>query len=207
MNLPPDACPIAYVCIREFCDNLDGTQSLIYDNWDDDWEELKSEACCRKLRPETIRYRAFFAVELIYTELIPMQFFAASLPDLQVEMQNLRVPRTPDGMQELKAKAEKLRKRCGARAVTAKMKGCSTDIQMFFQMSKPSESFEKLTDTCDVLARCLRRGNVNGMTKVGADLAWCMHQAFMPLLDAEQMVRSLLSVTSDNPIHPWQRKT
>lgn len=208
MNLPENACPVAYTCIREYTDSLVASDSLIHDLFGgvDDWDVLREESLSRPLEPTTIRLRAFFAVELIYNELLPMQFFAAALTDHQQEWQDLRVDRTVEGMKWLEAKALKSQRGFNARSAIATLKRDEKLIQLGFALAKPAETFEKLARVCDVLAGCLRRDDIKGMTIVGSHLAWSMQNAHQTLAEAERMVRALIGVGTSNPIHAWQRE-
>jgi hypothetical protein len=208
MNLPKNACPVAYTCIREYTARLSDSTVLDHSVFggDDDWDELRQESLSRSLEPKAIRLRAFFAVELIYNELLPMQFFAAALPEHQEEWQGLRVDRTVEGMKWLEAKALKSQRRFNARSAIATLKRDETLIQLGFALAKPAETFEKLARVCDVLAGCLRRDDIKGMTIVGSHLAWSMQNAHQTLVESERMVRALLSVGTSNPIHAWQRE-
>lgn len=212
MNLPENACPVAYTCIREYI-NLSGPNSA--DIWsgvdaglseEDTWGDLIQEAKGYALSPETTRLRAFFSVELIYSELLPMQFFAAAMLEHQQEWQSLRVDRTVEGMKGLGETALKAERRFNARSAIAVLKCDPGLVQLGFALAKPAETFGKLAKVCDVLAGCLRRDDIKGMTIVGSHLAWSMINAHKSRLEAEYMMRALLGVSTSNPIYAWQRE-
>lgn len=208
MNLPDDACPIAWPGIRAYrshCANFFGGSGLFEGTEEEDWEELL-KAARGNITPGTVRARAFFVVELIYTELLPLQFMSVSLPDVQRELMDLRFPRTPDGMKAVVEAAAKYKRRFAAREAIARIKKDNRDIQLGFGLAKPVEALGKLAQVCEVVGGCLRRDDLKGMTIVGQTLGWFLVNSSQPPLEAETLVRALLSVDASNPIYPWQRE-
>jgi hypothetical protein len=204
MNIPKNACPVAYVAIREYHISLISTEELTVDLGfggvsEDDWQDLLVEACAHRPTTETIHLRGLFSVELVYSELLPRQLLASSLSEAQRELKELRIDRTPAGMEELKALAERYRRKLGAR-----MAFSSITRELCTGAAKPESTLGRLVRTCDILAGCLRRNDTKGVTLVGEHLAQSLYESPLPLTDVERAFRGILSVSASNPIHPWE---
>ena len=113
---------------------------------------------------------------------------------------------TFEGMKWLEGRSLKSQRRFNARSTIAVLKRDEKLIQLGFALARPAETFEKLARVCDVLAGCLRRDDIKGMTIVGEHLACSIRNAHQSVVEAERMVRALLSVSTSNPIHAWQRE-
>lgn len=135
-----------------------------------------------------------------------MQFLAASMPDVQREIMNLRFPRTVDGMRSAVLTAEKYKRKFYAHATIARLKRDDRLTQQSFILPGPADGFGLLAQACEVLSGCLHRGDLEGITVVGDVLGRSLTSAHQPMLEAETIFRSLLDVNATNPIHPWQRE-
>lgn len=213
MPIPRFACPVVYTCVRSYLAYVTRLRDLrdpaqvdwsMFGQSDEDWGDILQTSEVGRPTPETVRLRAFFALELVYNELIPRQLFASSVNLVSEEMRNLRIARTEQGMEKLGELALLYKKRLGARAVIAKLKRDNT-VQLGYTLARPADTFDKLHESCSAMAGCLRRGDLKKVSVVGENLSWSFSNALVPELEVEQIVRTMLTVDATNPIHAWER--
>lgn len=204
MNLPSTACPVTYCALRTYTRMHDDDGPLGLPDYDH-FEEVKREAKVCDPSPETVRLRAFFALELIYTETLPKVYFAASIEDIQKFLQEIRTPRTVEGLQTLKSRLEQAKKKSAARAALIKLRGDKNPMSGAM-MTNPLVMLDRLVELCDVLTGCLRRDDLKGMTLIGDFLGHSFYEMNEVSMELELIARVLLSINSKNPLHPWERE-
>lgn len=221
MNPPYNGCPIVRTVLMNIRGDEGHFDPISTHNWED-WDELEEEAEQATPSDDTIRLRAFYAIELIYSEVIPRQLFSAdvvqpstlkalvpthtSTPGPDYIKKNY--PRSCEGLAELSADANRLRGRLAAMTTISVIKKERRDASLQWAdiFDKIRAIVELLQEAVDILCGCLRRRDTKNIIRIGEILYMAMLAANYTSSDTETELRTLLTIHRENAIAPWQKK-
>lgn len=157
----------------------------------------------------TVRIRAFYAVELLYSEVISRQLFAATATSIVVtQFLDTNYPRSSAGLKKLAEDARRLHSRLSAMATVSILKKDRRDasLQSADIYNNVCLTVNMLLESIDTLTGCLRRDDAAGIGRIGAYLAEAMDKAAYPASEMESHLRTMLRLNLNNAISPWQKK-
>ena len=211
MDFPRNACPIVYTCLQKYqklsaegkVAGIFGDAGVYLNPWRSEWwQDLEEEAATNRVSEEQTLLRAFFALEVIYSDLLHRQAFIANADYSDVLREHfcgLKVERSPSGLKELLGHIHAYTNKAKAAVVTIVIKQ-----QPSAHLKSPIRTLEILAHSCEVLSGCLRRNDFKCITLVGEDLAECLAETCIDDSYVEELMKVLLTVGVDNPIHAWE---
>jgi hypothetical protein len=212
MDFPRDACPIVYSCLKKYEElvaqgkvaGVFGAAGIYFSLDRADWYlDLLESASTSYVSERQTLLRAFFAIELMYTDILQRQTIVASsayADKIKDHFSGLKAARSPSGLEFLQREAEAYVNKAKAAVATAAIK-----LEPREHMEPPVHTLTMIAHSCSVLAGCMRRGDFKGITLIGEDLAHCMAGAFLEDSAIEDLLSATLSVGPDHPIHAWER--
>lgn len=211
MNTPRNGCPIVIKAIATLEEALQWSVGIFaFDSNVDDLHGLLEEARDQSPDDATLRLRAFYVVELIYSDIIQRKMFSESVGSLDVTtFLRPSYDRSTTGLLQLKDDLTRLRNRLSAESVVRKMKNDRKTSSL--QWAKIYESVVEVIDISEgivnVLEGCLRRDDLRGIASVGHGLARSMLSAHYTISDTEPVLRAILDINKEHALAPWQKKT
>ena len=202
MTLPTTACPITYTCAREYLDTF--TTNIAIGILDPDgMQEVLGDARVSNPTKETVFLRGFFVAELVYSDLLPKQCTASGFPEVTKEVKSMDIPRTEKGVLDLREHVEAWRRKVTSRCAIATIK---KDFHRGQMQSALASTFEYLVQLCETLSGCLRRNDTKNIYTMGCEFAKVLAATNATHMDVELILRALLTVSTSNPIHAWERE-
>jgi len=208
MSIPKHACPITHACLHIVRQSRDTSPTLFNFSEEDKWGELEEEASANAPSNESQRLRAFYAIEVIYHELLPQLFFSISDPDFQRAFMELRASRSVEGLDELLGVIHRFKRKTGARRTILKIKGNKNDNsqQLAELLKRPNKVLEACASAVEALKKSLRSDQVRGLSTVGQALA----NSFIESSESQDSIQghltTLLTITAGKAVTPWNRK-
>jgi len=210
MSTPKLACPITCACLHIIRQSRDTSPALfsIFVGEEDNWGELEEEARTNAPSIESQRLRAFYAIEVIYHELLPQLFFSISDPDFQRAFMELRASRSVEGLDDLLGVIQKFKRKTGARRTILKLKGNKADNsqQLAELLQRPNKVLKACESAAEALKKSLRSSNV-GLSVVGSALGHSLVESSETLDNIQNHLVILLTITTRKAVSPWNRQT
>jgi hypothetical protein len=167
-----------------------------------DWDELAEEAAY-PVTDETARLRAFYALELLYDQILPYEMFAVLVP-----LSGTHYAREAGAIAQLMSDLARIEKRLNAQITVAALtkEALSSRMQRIALSERAAGLLPLIQQVAGILLGCLRRGDVQHLDKVGELLVACMMQARLVVTTIESELRTILTINKENAITPWQKK-
>ena len=150
MSTPKLACPITCACLHIIRQSRDTSPALfsIFVGEEDNWGELEEEARTNAPSIESQRLRAFYAIEVIYHELLPQLFFSISDP---LDRYPKRIGGIDNSQQlaELLQRPNKVLKACESAAEALKKSLRSSNVGLSVVGSALGHSLVESSETLD----------------------------------------------------------
>jgi len=173
---------------------------------DDIWSGIEDLASHSYPNEATQHLRAFYAIELMYYQVLPMALWAAGKQAMHAEFSALRFDRSVSGLENLELKLLRARRHIGARRTVMAVKRNKTNNsqQVVALLERPTSILDNCQKAVDTLKRCLRKDEVKGLRQVGELLGNSLLKLAEDPTTISGYLSTMLQVTSENPISPWQ---
>lgn len=181
-----------------------------YDNLLPTWEELDEAIHRDAPSSSTQRLRAFFALEVVYYELIPSSPRPVDKVDLSGPLKVQR-PRTHAGVQELRDTCALLKRDLVMRRGHTELLGKQSN-PAFELMAASLRSATARVELCAAMAEELHRAlddkrRRKELEKVGNLFGEALISFKTPAYTAIEHLRTMLQISLDNPVSPWNQST
>jgi len=209
MSIPKHACLVTYACLAQvrLAQDTSPTPFNIFTE-EDYWGDLEEQSRTNAPSNESQRLRAFYAIEVIYHDLLPQLFFSISDPEFQRAFMELRASRSVEGLDELLGVIQRFKRKTGARRTILKIKGNKKDNsqQLAELLKRPNKVLEACSSAAEALKKSLRSDQVRGLTTVGQSLASSFIESSESLDNIQGHLVTLLTITTGKAVTPWNRK-
>lgn len=209
MNIPTEACPIAYPCLLTFRDLSELDPTSIFRSYDEDWEELEEVARGSNPSPTTQRLRAFYALELVYHDVLPQLFFTASDSQMHSAFLSLRAARSLDGLNDVIKLGEKYKRRASAKRTTVALKdeGRDNSAQVVDLLKKHVIIVDQLVKSAHKLRAVLRVHDSSKLVSIGVGLGRALFQASVSESEVADRIHTITTINQKNAVTPWKQPT
>jgi len=210
MNIPTEACPIAYPCVLSYRELVDKSPSATFRSYDEEWDEVEEAAKESNPTLETQRLRAFYALELTYHDILPSLFFTAPDSQMHGAFRSMRAARSTRGLDEVIELGEKYKKRASSKRTTVAFKndGRDNSAQVVDLLKKHVAIVDQLVRSASQLKACLRNSNTPfGLVRVGANLGTAFFQASESDPTVIERVHTIIKINPQNAVTPWKQQT
>lgn len=180
---------------------------FVLSDTESEWVELEELIRASHPTKPTLHIRAFSAIEWVYLRSIPTLLFAVGRKDIYEIFEGVEIPRSLEGLTALRGLLGRARKKTGAlRTVMAiKRERTNSSQQQVALLEKPNSLILACERAVEVLSHSLRNDDVRSLHRLGTLLGESFTYMTEGPEEVQSHIRTLLSVTADNPESPWQR--
>ena len=139
---------------------------------------------------------------------MPMVMWSAGNKEMHQEFSNLRFERSLSGLEHLQEKLRYAQRHIGARRTVEAVKRskANNSQQVVALLDRPSTILQNCQSAVEILRRCLKRDDVKGLTRLGELLGDSLLKLSEDPTVVSGYLSSILQITPENSVSPWQTK-